>query len=390
MNALAGRLGRVACFVAVTATAACGSDSKDSPVEPDGGAGPEKLAVTADYLHRTLSFIDFEKIVSDPTAGTAARQEELDLSQYEQPPYGVKLTPDGRTAVVTHSAGFFIVPGASQLLLGDPTVPTGPSKVLIIDVASKTVRAELDVDTGAAGISITHDGKLAFVTHTGTSNMSVIDIEAGAIKQVVDIGGSFAEAVEVDETDTVGVITCLNDGLAKSARTFAVADPGTLSDSIPLQNDAAGVAFFPGTKTAFVVLAYAPVLSPLSGIVLVDASDPLAPVKLGEERWTDAIYVAFEAFAEPRRGTVFMPVSHEANLEMREYALEGDHVTIKNRWPVTQLRGFGPFGTAFDRNGRMLMTLPGNREIAVLDIRDGKSFTAPWFPEPGPMGIDLY
>jgi hypothetical protein len=406
MKRLLARLGAIACLASgIAVTTGCrSSDSKASGEAADGGSraqntadasssGP-KLAVTADYLHHTLSFIDFDAMVSGPDAGAAARLGEMDLSQYTQAPYGVKLTPDGKTAVVTLSPGFFLVPGAAALLLGDSTMPTGPSKVLLIDVASRSIKAELDTGDGAAGITITHDGRRALITHTATTILSVIDIEAGQLLEQVDIGGTFAEAVEVDETDTVGIVTCLMSGLAKSARTFALADvAGTLSDPIPLDNDAAGVAFFPGTKTGFVVLAYTPLGSPHSGFVAIDASDPHAPVKVNDTRWTDAVYLAFEVTPAPTRGTLLMGVSYGGAVEIREYALAGTDVTLVNHWPVTTISGFGPFGTVLDRQGRMLMTIPGgpkDRELAVLDLRDGSSFTVPWFTEPGPMGIDMH
>lgn len=392
------RLGALACIaagIAITtgcqssgSKAASGSSSRQEAA--DGSSSRQKIAVTADYLHRTLSFIDFDAMVTRPDGGTAARLGELDLSQYEQAPYGVKLTPDGSTAVVTLSPGFFIVPGAAALLLGDSTMPTGPSKVLLVDVASKSVKSEIDTGDGAAGITVSHDGRLAFVTHTATNDLSVIDLQTGDLLQQIDTGGTFAEDVQLDDSGTVGIVTCLDSSAGKSARTFAVADvPITLSDPIPLENDAAGVPFFPGTKTALVVLAFNPINSPNSGYALIDASDPHAPVKLIETKWTDSTYVTFAALAAPTRGTVLMPVSSGGKLEIREYALGAGDVTVENSWPVTSLKGFGPFGAVLDRQGRMLMTLPGDRELGVLDLRDGSASTAPWFTEPGPMGIDL-
>ena len=399
MSGLLERLGVLACLAAgIGVTTACqssgskaASGSSSRQEAADGSSSGQKIAVTADYLHRTLSFIDFGTMVTQPDSGTAARLGELDLSQYSQAPYGMKLTPDGSTAVVTLSPGFFSLPGAAALLLHDSTMPTGPSKVLLVDVASKSVKSEIDAGDGAAGIAITHDGRLAFVTHTTTKNLSVIDLQKGELLQQVDIGGTFAEAVEVDDTDTVGIVTCLMSGLHKSVRTFAVADvAGTLSDPIPLDTDAAGVPFFPGTKTALVVLAYSPLGSPNSGYALIDVSDPHAPVKLIDTKWTDSVYVAFAAMPAPTRGTVLMPVSNMGKLEIREYALGAGDVTLENSWPVTSLVGFGPFGAVLDRQGRMLMTLPGDRELGVLDLRDGGTFTVPWFTEPSPMGIDMH
>ena len=259
------------------------------------------LAVTADWLHHTLSLVDFEGLVTRKAsgdAGDALRIGQVDLSKYAQGPYTVKITPDGKTAVVTLSAGFFATPGAGLLLPG-ATIPTGPSKVLFIDLESKAIVAELDTGDDATGIAITHDGRLAFVCHASASNVSIIDMNTHQVLQDVDLGGNYAEDISLDDTDTVGVVTYLDPSTSqKNVRTFAVADmASTLSAPIPLDNDAACVPFFPGTKVAYVVLAYNGITSTASGYALIDASHPNAPVKLVETKWTDATYVGFAAIA---------------------------------------------------------------------------------------------
>src|SRR6185312_1882304 len=115
---------RLAVLASLTAgvlvTTGCkSSDDDESPATPTRHG----TAVIANYMHQTLSFVDFDKLVSGPHAGDDARLGEMDLSQYSQAPYGIKVTPDGRTAVVTQSQGFFLVPGASALLLGQAKGP---------------------------------------------------------------------------------------------------------------------------------------------------------------------------------------------------------------------------------------------------------------------------
>jgi hypothetical protein len=63
---------------------------------------------------------------------------------------------------------------------------------------------------------------------------------------------------------------------------------------------------------ALAVLAYNPLTSPASGYALIDASDPHAPVKLVETKWTDATYVDYQAVAVPTRGTILLPVASGA------------------------------------------------------------------------------
>jgi DNA-binding beta-propeller fold protein YncE len=302
----------------------------------------------------------------------------------------VKITPDGKTAIVSLSAGFFTVPGAS-LLVNASSIPSGPSKVLFIDLATKTVTTELDTGDGATGIAITHDGRLAFVCHVGTSMVSVIDLSTQTVLQQVDLGGNFAEEISLDDTDTVGIVTYLDGNTtSKNVKTFAVADmASTLSGPIPLNSDTAGVPFFPGTKVAYVVLAYNPITSPDSGYALIGATDPHAPVKLVETQWTDATYVDYQAIAAPARGTVLVPVTTGGKLTVREYGLGTGDVVLKNTFPVVPAQLFGAFGAVIDSKSRVVLTLPGDRELAVLDLGSGASFSVPWFTEAGPMGIAL-
>lgn len=380
----------------MAAALGCGSSPGSSAAAiSDGGAAeaaalPATLAVTADWLHHTLSLVDFDTLVTQADAGSSVRLGEVDLSKYAQGPYGVKLTPDGKTAIVTLSAGFFTVPGATALV-NISKVPTGPSKVLFVDLESKSVVADLDTGDGATGVAITHDGKRAFVCHVGATTVSIIDVASHQVLQDVDLGGQYAEDVGIDDSDTVGIVTYLDPATTqKNARTFAVADmAGTLSAPIPLDNDAAGVPFFPGTKVAYVVLAYNPLTSPAAGYALIDATNPKAPVKLNETKWSDATYVGFPAIAAPGRGSVLVPLASAGRLAVREYTLATSDVVLKKTYDVTSTQIFGAFGAVVDAQGRVVLTMPGDRKLAVLDLDSGSAFTVPWFSAAGPMGIAL-
>jgi DNA-binding beta-propeller fold protein YncE len=383
--ALAGAL------VALPGCGSSGSSDTGPPKDaaPDLAPLPATLAVTADWLHHTVSMVDFDALIDQATSASA-RVGEVALSQYTQGPYNVKITPDGKTALVTLSAGFFTVPGATYLV-SITSVPTGPSELLFIDLASRSLTAALDTGDGATGIAITHDGKTAFVCHVGTSNVSVVDVATHKLLSQVDLGGTFAEEVALDDSDTVGIVTYLDPMTSqKDVRTFAVADMATtLSQPIPLASDAAGVPFFPGTKTAFVVLAYNPLTSPKSGYALVDATNPSAPTKLVETQWTDATYVAYQAIAAPARGTVLVPLASAGMLSVREYALGATDVTLTKTYPVVATKLFGAFGAVVDTAGHMALTMPGDRQMAVLDLGTGNAFAVPWFSDASPMGIAM-
>ncbi len=368
---------------------------------------PTPLAVTADWENQTLTLLDFNALVAASSdAGSATdggvpslktipgKVGTVDLSKEAQAPYTVKITPDGATAIVAMSAGFFAIGGIGTLLLNASTLPTGPGEVLFVDLASRTVTASLDTGDGATGIAITHDGKTAFIAHAGTTTITVVDVPGRTIVKDVDIGGNYAEEVTLDDSDTVGIVTCLDPSTSeKNVRTFAVSDiASTLSMPIPLGTDSAGVPFFPGTKTAFVVLAYNPLTSPNAGYALIDASQPSSPKLIVETKWTDATYISYDAIAYPTNGTVLLPLAVNGAVEVREYALGASDVTLKNTYPVAPVKDnlFGAFGAVVDAQGHMVLTLPGERELAVLDLPSGAVFTVPWYSQPSPLGIALH
>jgi hypothetical protein len=402
---------------AMGALLALGCSSSSTPsssaadAQADAASLPPTLAVTADWLHQTLSLVDFDALVSHLAAGDAAapdasaadasatpslpeaasaRVGEIDLTPYAQAPYMVAITPDGTTALVSMSAGFFTVPGAG-ILVNASSVPSGSGELLFVDLRSRSVVASLDTGADATGIAITHDGSRAFVCHEGTSNVTIVDVAARQIVQQVDMGGTFAEEIAIDDSDTVGIVTVLDPMTnAKDARTFRVADMGsTLSAPIALDSDAAGVPFFPGSKVAYVVLAYNPLTSPSSGYALIDATDPSSPVKLVETKWTDATYVDFDAIPFPAHGTVLVPVASGGMLRVREYALGGSDVVLRQTYDVAPASLFGAFGAAVDDQGRMVLTMPAERQLAVLDLASSRAFTVPWFSQAGPLGIAL-
>jgi hypothetical protein len=388
MKVLLRRLVLVSAGAAVVGSLGCGSSSAGNTAAQS--TLPATLAVTADWLHHTLSLVDFDALVTKADAGDSVRLGQVDLSAYAQGPYTVKITPDGKTALVTLSSGFFSIFGASALI-GVASVPTGPSELLFVDIASKSITATLDTGDGATGIAITNDGTRAFVCHVGTSMVTIVDVKAHQILSQVDLGGSYAEEVTLDDTNTVGAVTYLDPTTnEKDLRTFSVADmASTLSPPIPLNSDAAGVPFFPGTKTVYVVLSYNPLTSPASGYALVDATNPSAPVKLVETLWNDAMYVDYQAIPAPARGTVLVPVTTGGMLTVREYSLGTGDVVLKNTFTVAPTGLFGAFGAAVDSMGRMVLTMPAEHQLAVLDLTSSATFVVPWFPEAGPMGIAL-
>jgi hypothetical protein len=104
--------------------------------------------------------------------------------------------------------------------------------------------------------------------------------------------------------------------------------------------------------------------------------------------FTDATYVNFQALAAPKRGTVLVPIAVGGQLSVREYSLGADDVVLEDTFDFGTIQGMGAFGMTLDDAGHLVMTLPAEKMLAVLDLNSRSKFNVPWTSQPGPMGID--
>jgi hypothetical protein len=266
---------------------------------------------------------------------------------------------------------------------GPPPSPTG--KLLFIDLPSRQVVAELDTGEDPQGIGITPDGKRAFIPHFTSGTMAVVDIPGRRVLDTVEIG-VFAEEIAFDSTATVGIFSY---GITGEVRTFAVSDlRGTLSPPVPLTGDSAGVAFFPGTKVAYVVQALNIFLQLPGGYSLIDVRDPTAPVVLKDERPADAIEYA--AAPVPERHSVIVSGGRAGKCTLREYKLAGSDLQLVQSLTLMDIQFFGPFAMKSDGFGNVLSALPKERSVAVSDLTTGESVVVPWTVKAGPTDIDVF
>ena len=341
---------------------------------------PEQ-AITADWQNGTLTFVDYDSLV----AGEVPEKQTLDLSSYLPGALEVEVTPDRKTALVTVSTGFFRIPGSALLVGGDGPPPSPTGKLLFVDLTSKQIAAAIDTGEDPNGIAITPDGKRAFITHFTSGTMAVVDIAARQVLQTVEIG-PLAEEIAFDSTGTVGIFSV---GITGEVRTFAVADlAGTLSPPLNLTGDSAGVAFFPGTKIAYVVQALNFFLRLPGGYSLIDVSNPRSPVVLQDPRPSDSI--GYAATPIPERKSVIVSGSMAGKLVLREYKLAGNDIALIRSLPVMDAQFFGPFAMKADGFGHVLSALPKERAVVVTDLQTEASTIIPWAPKAGPTDIDVF
>jgi DNA-binding beta-propeller fold protein YncE len=366
---------RVALTLSMLLTGACGEDS-EAPGEAVE-ALPTPLAITADWVAGTLSYVDLASLLDGADKQTAV-VDTIDLKKFSPGPLALELTPDGKKLLVAASAGFFAIGGAGDLLINAPNIPGGPGKFLVLDIDSREIEAEIDTGEVPMGIAVTPDGARAFVAHFGSGNMAVVDLASHEVVEDFDVG-SLAEEVVFDDTGTVGIVGYSEAG---NVRTFGVADPeGTLSDPVELNGDSAGVAFFPGTKIALVVQAPNPLSfitgGPSSGYTLIDVSDPSAPKVLQDYREPKLIG-AYPAQAAKNRNSILVPSAVDNVFGVREYALENGQVKLVQDIPVGQAQYLGALGFAYDGKDSVVMAVPGQRAVMTANLETKATRQVPW------------
>jgi YVTN family beta-propeller protein len=144
-------------------------------VTPDG-----KFLLVANHIHAGRSDVDVVAAtvtVIDLAAGRVCK--ELELPNGSTLLRDVRISPDGRYAVVTHQIGRFHLP-TTQLERGW----VNTNALTLIDLTElKVINSVLldNIDSGAANpwaAAWSADGKTICVTHTGTHELSVIDFPA--------------------------------------------------------------------------------------------------------------------------------------------------------------------------------------------------------------------
>lgn len=333
------------------------------PDVPPEAARAGERAVTADFLNGTLSIVDLDALREGATRADAL-VGTVDLSRYTPGPMSLGITPDGKTAVVSVSGGFL------RLFT---TVPEGEGTLVFVDLEKREVVGDLYVGDSPMGIVFSPDSKRAFVGLFGETYFAVVDLETRTF-QPVQTGAAYNEELAIDDGGDVGILTY---GPAGDVKTFALADPaGSLGGTMGLTGDAAGVAFFPGTKTAYLMQAPTSLTGQVGGHDLIDVTDPLAPVASDGER-RQAHPGTYPVTAVPSRGSVVFPWTDAGQVFVVEMAL------VDGRAEEVQRILVGPaeriaYGVTAAPDSRVFIATPGERYVGVAELETGNGFTVPW------------
>lgn len=341
---------------------------------------PDRLGATADWKARTVSVIDL-----DALAGGAMTREEvvvrtIDLAAYAPGPLELEIAPDGHTALVSVSPGFF--GGFVGNLFGAGDVEQAGT-LLAVDLESGVV-TELVTAHVPMGLAIAPDGSRAYTANFGTddvpgSTMSVIDLASLTVLEDIEVGGR-PEQVSLRADGSLGI---LNSASLGAVRVFETRDPaGTLSDPLVVGTDPSDVDFVSGTDFAVVANSLDP-----SNFVVIDVSDPSLPTELVVG--PSPLGAAYGLTPIPGVPDVLFTVSDFGSEYVQRISIAPDG-TPTIEWETAVMGSTFALGIAVDEvAGLAIMALPGANVLSVQDLAGGEPRVLAWQDEIGPTYVAL-
>ncbi len=342
-------------------------------------APPSRWIVTADFTAQTLTLVDYDALAAGARDPAEIVVGTIDLSAWAPGALEIEIAPDGHTALVSVSPGFYDTLVGQTLGLGELALD---GALLVVDLDTREVVTELATAHVPMGFAFLPDGTRAYSANFGHadapgSTVSVIDMDALTVLEDIEVGPN-PEQIAIDETGTLGIFNV--DG-TDSVRVFETADPaGTLSAPLVVADDPSGVAFVPGQPLAVVANSLQP-----SSWAVIDVSDPATPV-LREEGPPPGGF-PYGVTAIPGTAEVLLTVANDATAFLR---IDASTVPATVVWTLQAegLRSF-PLGVAVDvDSGLALSGAPGADALLVLAL-DGSSISSiPWVT-PGPSYVAI-
>jgi len=344
-----------------------------------GATAPSRWVVTADFQLGTLSLLDYDALVAGVRDRDELLVDTIELSGRLPGPLEVEIAPDGHTALVSVSPGFF--DGFVGDLIGVTDVELDGT-LLVVDLDTREVVAELATPHVPMGFAFTPDGTRALSANFGHteargSTVSFIDLATLSIVDELEVGGG-PEQIAID---AAGELAIVNVDDLDAVRVFALADPaGTLSEPLVVSGDPSGVAFVPGTTLAVVANSLEP-----NGWAVVDVADPSAPVIVDEASSVPGF--PYGVTAVPGSTHVLITLASDPETTFVRLDAATSPATIV--WMQSaQLRSF-PLGIAVDvASGLALSGTIGGSALAVVPL-DGSAIEAIAWPEPGPSYVAI-
>lgn len=364
---LIGHIGPALMPVLGLMAAACGGD--------DGGnRGLSRYVVTADWLNHSVSMLDMDALV-DGASAEEALVAVIPVPEFGPGPLEIEVTPDGKTAVVACTPGFYNTLGVT-LVGSEPDLPTGGAAILV-DLENREFIAEIPVTQPPMGMAISPDGTRAYlagfgVPGTGGDTIGVVDIPGRALIEEVKVAGH-PEQVALNADGTRGIYAA--DGIG-SVITFDPADVrGRRSEPVFVATDPSGVSFISGSNIAVVANSFGP-----GSFSLIDATDVMNPELITTKEI--AFGISFGAMAIP--GTDHALITHSASTGIKGRLLRIDSAGNEIAdWEIAN-EGFLLSVTVNPEGTHAFIASPADRSMGIVDLSDGSSRKVGWLDELGP------
>jgi len=285
------------------------------------------------------------------------------------PPLSVAITPDESLALVASS---------SKLDPADPTKLVPDDRVTVIDLKDRKIIGTVRTGPGAAGISITKDGKRAYVSNRMAGSISILAIDGKQVSLLKTIPLATAEALvshlALTPDGKMGVATRNGDG--KVVLVKLGGDTLTEAGTLDVAPRPYAAAVTPDGKTAIVASLGDPKGNGMLTVIDLTSDPPgkiVGTADIGHESLegmmmsSDGKWVAGVAHAgstRPKDAPQYKP-----NGMVVLYKLDGTTLTKLSEAPI----GAWSQGAAFSKDGKTVVV--GNmiqKNMQVFKNDDGK------------------
>ena len=285
------------------------------------------------------------------------------------PPLSVAITPDELLALVASS---------SKLDPADPTKLVPDDRITVIDLKDRKIIGTVKVGAGAAGISITRDGKRAYVSNRMAGSISILGIDGKQVSLIKTVPLGTAAAlvshIALSPDGKTGVATRNGDGKVVVVKLGGDAlTEGATLDVAPRPYAA---AVTPDGKTAIVASLGDPKANGMLTVIDLTSDPPgkiVGTADIGHELLegmmmsSDGKWIAGVAHGGSTRPKD--APQYKANGMVVLYRLDGTKLTKVSEAPI----GAWSQGASFSKDGKTVVV--GNmiqKNLQVFKNDDGK------------------
>lgn len=282
------------------------------------------------------------------------------------PPLSVAITPDESLALIASS---------SKLDPADPTKLVPDDRVTIIDLKDRRILGTLNTGAGAAGISITRDGKRAYVANRMAGSISILSIDGKDVRLQKTVPLTDAKAllshVAVSPDGATGVVT--RNGDAKVELVKLGGDTVSSSSVLDVAPRPYAVSVTPDSKSAVVASLGDPKGNGILTVIDLASGKIVGTADIGHEnlegmimsgdgRWIAG--VAHAGSTRPKNAPQYKP-----NGMVVLYRLDGTGLTKTGEAPI----GGWSQGASFSRDGSVIVVQNMNeKNLQVFKNDNGK------------------